>query len=299
MKMQRIFTALLLAIILVLNNVSSAMALPPLPSSFFGTVKLDGANVPIGTLVSARINGVQYASVAAFLDGTDTVYFFDVPGDDPATAGTLEGGVQNDVIQFYIGGVLASQTGTWLTGTNAQVNLTATTPRTVTFNPNGGSGSMSPQIANVPTALTLNTFTRTGYSFAGWNTATNGSGTAYANGATYDFSTDVTLYAQWSANSYTVTFNANGGSAPSPANKQVTFGSTYGTLATTSRTGYTFVGWFTAASGGTQVTTSTVVSNASDHTLYAQWSANTYTVTFNAKGGSAPSPANKQVTFGS
>ncbi len=96
MKIQRIFTALFLAIVLVLNNVSTVLAVPPLPSSFYGTIKLDGANVPIGTLVSARINGVQYASIAAFVDGFDTVYFFDVPGDDPATVGIIEGGVQNE-----------------------------------------------------------------------------------------------------------------------------------------------------------------------------------------------------------
>ena len=56
---------------------------------------------------------------------------------------------------------------------------------------------MSPQTANVPTALTANAFTRTGYTFSGWNTAANGSGTAYADGATYSFSADITLYAQW------------------------------------------------------------------------------------------------------
>ena len=78
-------------------------------------------------------------------------------------------------------------------------------PRTVTFDANGGSGSMSNQSASTPTALTANTFTRDGYSFSGWNTATNGSGTAYANGATYDFSADVTLYAQWTA--WTATFS--------------------------------------------------------------------------------------------
>ena len=73
----------------------------------------------------------------------------------------------------------------------------ASTDHTVTFNANGGSGTMSPQTASVPTALTLNTFTRTGYSFTGWNTAADGSGTPYADGATYGFSTDITLYAQW------------------------------------------------------------------------------------------------------
>ena len=72
-----------------------------------------------------------------------------------------------------------------------------------------------------------------------------------------------------------MTFDANGGSTPVPTSKVVTYGAAYGTLATTSRTGYTFAGWFTAASGGTQVTAATVVSDASNHTLYAQWTANT------------------------
>ena len=71
---------------------------------------------------------------------------------------------------------------------------------------------MAPQIANVPTALTTNTFTRTGYSFSGWNTDSSGTGTAYANNAVYSFAADITLYAQWTAlPNHTVTFNANGG----------------------------------------------------------------------------------------
>ena len=71
---------------------------------------------------------------------------------------------------------------------------------------------MSPQIANVPTALTLNTFTRAGYSFSGWNTQADGWGTNYADGATYAFAADITLYAQWTAlPNHTVTFDANRG----------------------------------------------------------------------------------------
>ena len=98
---------------------------------------------------------------------------------------------------------------------------TAAASYTVTFNANGGSGSMASETASAPTALTANAFTRTGYTFAGWNTAANGSGTSYANGATYPFSASATLYAQWTAApSYTVTFNANGGSG-SMANETV------------------------------------------------------------------------------
>ena len=98
-------------------------------------------------------------------------------------------------------------------------------------------------------------------------------------------------------NSVTVTFNANGGSTPT-ASKTVTCNSTYGTLPTPTRTGYTFNGWYTAASGGTKITADTKVTVTANQTLYAQWKVNTYTVTFNANGGSTPT-ASKTVTYNS
>ena len=82
----------------------------------------------------------------------------------------------------------------------------------MTFDANGGTGTMSSQIANIPTALTTNAFSRLGYSFNGWNTVAGGGGDAYADGATYDFSASITLFAQWAAlPNHTVTFDANGG----------------------------------------------------------------------------------------
>ena len=79
---------------------------------------------------------------------------------------------------------------------------TAAEMHTVTFDANGGSGTMEAQEANIPTALKKNAFERTGYTFAGWNTKADGTGTAYADEATYDFTADLTLYAQWTANAY-------------------------------------------------------------------------------------------------
>jgi len=74
--------------------------------------------------------------------------------------------------------------------------------QTVTFDGNGNDGgSMSAQSASSSTALTSNSFTQTGCTFTNWNTAANGSGTSYADGATYDFSADITLYAQWNCGS--------------------------------------------------------------------------------------------------
>jgi uncharacterized repeat protein (TIGR02543 family) len=75
-----------------------------------------------------------------------------------------------------------------------------TVPHTVTFNNNNGTGSMSDQISDIATNLSTNTFTRTGYTFNGWNTNANGNGTAYTESQIYSFSNDITLFAQWTQN---------------------------------------------------------------------------------------------------
>lgn len=82
--------------------------------------------------------------------------------------------------------------------------------------------------------------------------------------------------------SHTVYFDERGGTAVS--NKTVTNGAAYGTLPTTTKTGYTFAGWYTAASGGTRVYASTA-SKSADETLYAHWTANKYKLIYNANGG--------------
>jgi len=151
----------------------------------------------------------------------------------------------------------------------------------VTYDGNGNTGGVAPtnDTKTYDVALTLataETMVRTGYSFAGWNSAADGSGTTYAAGTSYTDNAVIALYAQWTANIYTVTFDANGGTSADPANKQVVFDATYGTLATTSRAGYVFTGWFTQASDGTKVETSTTVTTADNHTLFARW-ANSFT----------------------
>ncbi len=95
-----------------------------------------------------------------------------------------------------------------------------------------------------------------------------------------------------------LTLNAQGGSEASPSTKEVTIGSEYGTLGTTTRAGYTFGGWWDELGGaGDVVTSATIVDEESDHTLYAKWTPKTYTVTFDAQGGTALSSESKQVTF--
>lgn len=98
----------------------------------------------------------------------------------------------------------------------------------------------------------------------------------------------------------TVTFDANGGSVsltskwvvPSPG-----INCTYGELPTPTRENYIFVGWYTEADGGNKVTSTTTVTQSTDHTLYARWQANTYTVTFNGNGATGGSTATQNFTY--
>jgi len=173
---------------------------------------------------------------------------------------------------------------------------------TVSFNANGGTGTMANQIIATGSSanLTTNAFTYAGYTFSGWNTAANGSGTAYANGASYAMgASSVTLYAQWTANLNTVTFNANGGTG-TMANQTIATGSSANlTTNAFTYTGYTFSGWNTAAngSGTAHANGASYTMGASSVTLYAQWTANLNTVSFNANGGTG-TMANQSIATG-
>ena len=163
---------------------------------------------------------------------------------------------------------------------------------TITFNANGGNCDLlSKSVTYGSTYGELPTPTRDGYIFDGWFTQAEG-GTQITAETTVTAETinpnDIygnVLYAHWTANRYTVEFDANDGTV-SQSNKEVTYGSTYGELPTPTRDGYTFDGWFTQVEGGTQVTAETIVTLETNHILYAHWTLNIYTITFNANGGS-------------
>jgi uncharacterized repeat protein (TIGR02543 family) len=155
---------------------------------------------------------------------------------------------------------------------------------TVTFNANGGTGTMANQTFTVAgAALTKNTLTRTGYTFAGWSSTAAGS-VAFADSATYNTAGNVTLYAVWTAVNYTVTFNANGGAGTMSAMTFTVAGKALTANAFT-RTGYTFAGWSTTATGTVAFANNANYNTAGNVTLYAVWTAVNYTVTFNANGG--------------
>ena len=145
---------------------------------------------------------------------------------------------------------------------------------TVTFNANGGTPNSSQSVVEGSTATRPANPTRTGYTFAGWYNEAAGT-------TAFDFSTPITgtrtLYAKWTANNYTLSFNTDGGSSVS--SKSVTYNSAIGTLATPTKSGYTFAGW---TIDGTAVTSSTVYRYTSNKTAVANWNAvaSTYRVTY-------------------
>lgn len=143
-------------------------------------------------------------------------------------------------------------------------NMLTTT--TLTFNANGGTVSETSRIINCGQAIgTLPIPTRAYYTFTGWYT-TASSGIKVTSSTV--FYTATTIYAQWKANTYKLTFNANGGTV-SETSRTATCGKAIGTLPTPTRDYYTFNGWYTASSGGTKVSSTTVFNTAT--TLYAQW----------------------------
>ena len=95
---------------------------PPIPASFYGTVKANGSNVPLSTKVSAWIDGVKYAETTVIVFNADTVYNIDVPGDILSTS-EIEGGKPGDLITFHVNSSVANQAGTWQSGTNTELNL--------------------------------------------------------------------------------------------------------------------------------------------------------------------------------
>jgi uncharacterized repeat protein (TIGR02543 family) len=126
---------------------------------------------------------------------------------------------------------------------------------------------------------------RAGYTFVGWFDTTTGGHQILASTVVVEISTHA-LYAHWQANVYSVSFNANYTGSPAAESIQQTYDQSYvvpSTLPT--RTGYTFLGWFTGATFGTKIDASSTVLITSTQILYAHWQVNQYTVTFVLNNG--------------
>ena len=162
----------------------------------------------------------------------------------------------------------------------------------------GGSTATSTLTYDTAKSLNDNGYVKTGYSFTGWNTRADGKGTTYSNNASVNNLTathgaTIPLYAQWKANTYTLTYNGNGGTTPGA--KKASYDSKWGSLADSSRTGYIFSGWYDSPSGGTQITSNTVC--AGNKTVYAHWKPITYNISYNGNGNTGGSTAASTHTY--
>jgi hypothetical protein len=131
-QLSRNASLFLIVFIISLFITTPVLAIPTLPSSFYGTVKVNAANVRDGTVVQALIGGKVCAEGFTQTYQGSSVYALDVPGYNADTA-SQAGGREGDTIQFEIGGVLADQTALWHSGTNVNLNLTASSSGTLSM----------------------------------------------------------------------------------------------------------------------------------------------------------------------
>lgn len=162
---------------------------------------------------------------------------------------------------------------------------------TIAFDSNQGKGVMNsfPMVYEQPVELPKNSFTKLGYRFAGWNTDPSGQGSSFGNQEAIKNLTDqdggtVTLYAQWQAQEYTITFDSAGGNAV--ADHKYTIESDTFTLPFAVRNGYTFKGWLDDKQHITEIPKS----STGNKQLKADWEAITYQIIFDSDGGSLVPP---------
>ena len=181
---------------------------------------------------------------------------------------------------YYVGAVSGGIRKT-INVTEAQVTLT--------FYLNGGVGTpLSPIIQGIGSSFNMpgtSGFYRTGYSAVNWNTNSSGTGTAYNFNSSYVFTINTDLYVKWQINQYTISFNSNGGTSILPITQN--YQTLLPTLTTPTKAGYTFGGWYEDSS--LTIPNPYSYMPASNITLYAKWTVNNYTVTFNSNGGTSVS----------
>ena len=172
-------------------------------------------------------------------------------------------------------------------------------------------GSMADQAMTYDEAASLerNSYTKTGYTFTGWNTQGDGSGSAYGDGEEVKNLTTadgevVKLYAQWRANKYSIQFDGNTADGGSMADQAMTYDAS-ASLASNSytKTGYTFTGWNTQADGeGTaygdgQNVVNLTTTDGEVVKLYAQWRANKYSIRFDGNTADGGSMGDQAMTY--
>ena len=277
-------------------------------------VKDDAGNESSSTYPSLSVGSIPYKSI---FDVTNHLTNLSSSGSATIQYGTTYAAVLTPVAGYKLPDTITvTVDGSTITDyvynpSNGQIVISATAVTgdieitadgglqtyTITFDMQGGSGGT--ESVEAPYTLGLSSITpptRTGYTFGGYYTEADGAGEQYysydGNSAkTYDRTSDITLYAKWSANSYTVTLDAAGGTGSGTVTAVYDVDMPEITMPT--RTGYTFGGYFTLQNGGGEQyynadgTSAKQYDKADGLMLYAMWSANSYSVTLDMQGGSS------------
>lgn len=273
------------------NNMSSG--------NYFAAIKLTGINGSIDVSISHTYSSKKPTFKYLFVAGA-TNYASSPGSPSTTTAPASNGGNSTASISGIKQTVGILYIGTASSSYYSIGGITVTTPSgsttyTVTYDGNGKTSGSTPSDAteytyNDEVTVLGNTgsLAKTGYTFNGWNTEDEGGGTGYSAGDKFNITDNTTLYAQWAAENYTVTIDANEGTGGSPS-VTATYGSALPSFNAPTRDGYTLTGYWTAASGGDKVINAngSLVDNADTYTedgawayannitLHAQWQVNT------------------------
>ena len=256
------------------------------------TVKYN-ANGGAGTMADTEVN---YSGAVTLRTNTFTRTGYSFKGWSNTVNPVIDAGTDYTDEQTILG------SGAWdATTTKTIYAVWKANTYEVKYNPNGGTGDManSSHTYDVAKALTTNTFSRDGYTFAGWAKTEDGavvySNTQSVSNLTTTNGDIVELYAKWTANSYTINYDPNGGTGTAvPASTSATYDQNveFAAQGSIERTGYTFLGWAKSASATTADYTAGSITSmppnlvTSDSTmLYAVWSINPYTISYNMNSG--------------
>jgi uncharacterized repeat protein (TIGR02543 family) len=197
---------------------------------------------------------------------------------------------------FVVGDANAAFVAVWIGNTN-----------TITYNGNGATGGTAPDSGtyvsgnSTPYTVSSNsgTLVKAGFTFDNWyTTATGSSGTAYTAGSgTLTTTSDLILYAKWSAASYTVSYASGDNSVSAPSQSTNAYGSNFTLPNALTRTGYTFLGWElgSGASANLYAPAATFIMGSSAITFTAKWGALSYVVVYSLNGGSGSTPTQANV----
>ena len=266
--------------------------------------------IGVGSTITFDNQGAE----VEYTQSTVAIYGGSLPSiTKPIKTGYTFGGYYTEVdgqgTQYY--NASGSPVRTWdnASDTILYAKWTAT-KNTVTFNNQSATSAGTSAVTATYGELMpdINIPSKTGYTFGGFYTSANGVGTQYYNELgnplrTWDKTSNTTLYAKWTANTYTITLDEQNGTIGTTS-ITATYGQALPSITKPEKTGYTFGGYYISPNGqGTQYYTASGNSvknwdKTQDTTLYAKWTPNTYTVSLNTNGGTVSSGNISSYTYG-